>query len=62
MKEETQVDEVKLVIPMDIYSRVVGFYTPVRRWNKGKQAEFKDRQVYDVKQYREGKNEEEMLP
>ena len=30
-------------IPCDIYSRVCGFYTPVRQWNNGKQEEWKDR-------------------
>ena len=27
----------------EVYSRVVGYYRPVQQWNKGKQAEFKDR-------------------
>ncbi len=27
----------------EVYSRVVGYLRPVRQWNKGKQAEFKDR-------------------
>lgn len=31
----------------DVYSRVVGFLTPVQQWNKGKRAEFFDRQTYD---------------
>jgi len=29
-----------------VYSRVVGYLSPVRQWNKGKQQEWKDRQVY----------------
>ncbi len=32
----------------DVYSRVVGFHTPVRRWNKGKAAEWKDRKTFVV--------------
>ena len=32
----------------DIYSRVVGFYRPTRDWNKGKQAEYDHRVVYDM--------------
>ncbi|MDR1110263.1 MAG: ribonucleoside triphosphate reductase [Deltaproteobacteria bacterium] len=32
--------------PTDIYSRVVGYYRPVSRWNDGKQAEFKMRTTY----------------
>ncbi len=31
----------------DVYSRVVGFLTPVQQWNKGKRAEFFDRRTYD---------------
>jgi ribonucleoside-triphosphate reductase len=32
--------------PTDVYSRVVGYYRPVSRWNDGKQAEFKMRTTY----------------
>lgn len=35
-----------------IYSRVVGFLTPISQWNKGKQEEFRDRKTFD-KQLRE---------
>ncbi|MFW6026778.1 MAG: anaerobic ribonucleoside-triphosphate reductase [Candidatus Woesearchaeota archaeon] len=31
----------------EIYSRVVGFLTPVSHWNRGKKEEFKDRQEYN---------------
>ncbi|QTL96574.1 hypothetical protein GM661_00605 [Iocasia frigidifontis] len=31
----------------EIYSRVVGFLTPVSQWNIGKKEEFKDRREYD---------------
>jgi len=31
-----------------VYSRVVGWLTPVKNWNKGKQSEFKDRKAYAV--------------
>lgn len=31
-----------------VYSRIVGYLSPLREWNKGKKAEFKDRQVFDV--------------
>lgn len=30
-------------IPVEVYSRVVGYYRPIDQWNKGKRAEFKDR-------------------
>lgn len=32
----------------EIYSRVVGYFRPVSQWNKGKQAEFDNRQVFDI--------------
>ena len=31
-----------------VFSRVVGFYTPVQNWNTGKQQEWKDRRTYDI--------------
>jgi anaerobic ribonucleoside-triphosphate reductase len=31
-----------------IYSRVNGWYTPTKCWNKGKQSEFVDRKTYEV--------------
>ncbi len=30
-----------------IYSRFVGFLTPLSQWNKGKREEFRDRVVFD---------------
>lgn len=32
----------------EIYSRCVGYFRPVKNWNEGKQAEFKDRVPYEV--------------
>ena len=32
----------------DIWSRIVGYYRPVRNWNVGKKAEFKSRVIYRV--------------
>ena len=29
--------------PCEVYARVVGYIRPVAQWNKGKQAEYKDR-------------------
>ena len=31
----------------EVYSRVVGYIRPVKQWNKGKQAEYSDRQEYN---------------
>jgi ribonucleoside-triphosphate reductase len=29
-----------------VYSRVVGWLTPIKNWNPGKQSEWADRQAY----------------
>ena len=34
--------------PCDVYSRVVGFHTPVRQWNEGKKEEFCNRETFSV--------------
>lgn len=39
----------------EIYSRVVGFLTPISQWNRGKKEEFKDRMTYDKIIKNEGK-------
>lgn len=39
----------KLVIPTEVYSRVVGYYRPVGHWNVGKKQEFRERNNYDEK-------------
>ncbi len=33
----------------EIYSRIVGYIRPVKQWNKGKKAEFKNRKTFDMK-------------
>jgi ribonucleoside-triphosphate reductase len=33
---------------MEIYSRVVGYYSPTNRWNNGKQEEFAQRKTFDI--------------
>jgi ribonucleoside-triphosphate reductase len=32
----------------EVYSRITGYYRPVKNWNEGKSQEFKDRRVYNV--------------
>jgi ribonucleoside-triphosphate reductase len=34
----------------EVYSRVVGYLRPVNQWNRGKQQEFNDRKVFDMKE------------
>ncbi len=32
----------------EVYSRITGYYRPVRNWNDGKTQEYKDRKLYDI--------------
>lgn len=32
----------------EVYSRVTGYFRPVKNWNRGKREEFKDRKPYSV--------------
>ena len=36
------------VIECEVYSRVVGYYRPIKSWNDGKQQEFKDRKLLTI--------------
>jgi len=33
---------------MVVYSRVVGFYSPLNQWNKGKKEEFRIRKTFKI--------------
>jgi ribonucleoside-triphosphate reductase len=37
-------------IPVEVYSRVVGYFRPVNQWNKGKKEEFSERNEFDPKE------------
>ena len=32
----------------EVFSRIVGYFRPVARWNDGKTEEFKERKVFDA--------------
>jgi len=34
----------------EVYSRVVGYITPITNWNEGKEEEFKDRTTFEIEQ------------
>jgi anaerobic ribonucleoside-triphosphate reductase len=34
--------------PTEVYSRITGYYRPVKNWNEGKTQEYKDRKVYNI--------------
>ncbi len=36
-------------IPVDTYSRVVGYFRKVSNWNKGKKQEWSERKLFDIK-------------
>lgn len=42
------VHETERRVPMEIYSRVSGYFRPVNQWNKGKQEEFRLRRPVRV--------------
>lgn len=50
--------EPKRVIECEVYSRIVGYFRPVRNWGKGKVQEFKERKVFDFEQALERGNGE----
>lgn len=39
-------DNKNLKVPVEVYSRVVGYFRPVNQWNKGKQEEFSERKAF----------------
>ncbi len=47
INKEVRIIENKNRQKCEIYSRVVGFLTPVSQWNRGKKEEWKDRKTYD---------------
>jgi ribonucleoside-triphosphate reductase len=32
----------------EVYSRITGYYRPVKNWNEGKTQEFKERKIYNI--------------
>lgn len=39
----------KCNVKCEVYSRVCGYFSPVKNWNEGKREEFKERRTYAVK-------------
>jgi len=33
-------------VPVEVYSRVCGYFRPVSQWNKGKKEEFREREEF----------------
>ena len=45
-------------VKTEVYSRVVGYYRPVQRWNVGKKEEFKQRKTFQTQQLTKGSRKE----
>jgi len=43
---DTPQNDTVLKVPCLIYSRIVGYLTPVQNWNAGKRQEFEDRVAF----------------
>ena len=46
---EEKVDVSKLKIRTEVFSRVVGYYSPISHWNEGKRAEWNERKTFKLK-------------
>jgi glutaredoxin len=44
----------------EVYSRITGYYRPVKNWNDGKAQEFKDRKTYNIDKMEMKVNEDNM--
>lgn len=49
VEQVAQKSTTMLRVPCEVYSRVVGYLRPVQNWNAGKQQEFRDRTMFNVK-------------
>lgn len=41
-------------VPVEVYSRVVGYFRPVNQWNPGKREEFRERKEFSIEKAKEG--------
>jgi anaerobic ribonucleoside-triphosphate reductase len=49
MSDDTSAKDNRIkAIRTEVYSRVVGYYRPVRDWNRGKQEEFSEREYVRI--------------
>jgi len=48
MNKEKNIEEKRT--KCEVYSRVVGYMRPVNQWNRGKQQEYHDRKLFDMKE------------
>jgi anaerobic ribonucleoside-triphosphate reductase len=46
MQLQKEIKKIEKKVPVEVWSRVVGYFRPVDQWNKGKQEEFRERVTY----------------
>ncbi len=47
-KTDRPSDGSRLVVPCEVYSRIVGYLRPVQNWHQGKKQEFTERRTFQV--------------
>ncbi|HDQ70797.1 MAG TPA: hypothetical protein ENN19_01730 [Chloroflexi bacterium] len=40
------IEDEKIRVPCEVYSRIVGYLRPVQNWHQGKQQEFQERKTF----------------
>ena len=40
----------------EVFSRIVGYHRPVKQWNKGKRAEFSDREEFSLEKSQDSRH------
>lgn len=43
-------EETVVVVPCEVYSRIVGYIRPIQSWNEAKKQEFEDRTMFEVEE------------
>ena len=56
---QNQQEEMRLRVPCEVYSRIVGYLRPVQNWHVGKQQEFDERKPFRVPETVTGEREPE---
>lgn len=39
----------EIKVPVEVWSRIVGYFRPLRDWNRGKREEFRERKPVNIK-------------
>ena len=41
-------EAVQMMVPCEVYSRIVGYLRPIRNWNRAKRHEFRARRTFRI--------------